>query len=83
MKEVKIVERSPSPEKYNKLRELVGWHSLDIESTKSALSKSLFSVSAIIDGKVIGFGRVIGDGIYFYIQDVVISPEYQKKRSWA
>ena len=31
------------------------------------------------ESKAIGMGRIIGDGaIYFYIQDIVVTPEYQK-----
>lgn len=34
----------------------------------------------IIDGKIIGMGRIIGDGArIFYIQDVVIHPNFQGK----
>lgn len=76
---VKVIEKIPTPEKYNELRKLVGWHSLDIGRARSSLNKSLFSVCAIVDEDIIGFGRVVGDGIYFYIQDVVIDPKYQKQ----
>jgi len=31
-----------------------------------------------LDGKLIGMARVVGDGfMYFYIQDVIIDPDYQ------
>ena len=40
----------------------------------------IFSICISDHDKVIGIGRVIGDGaIYFYIQDVIVLPEYQGK----
>jgi GNAT superfamily N-acetyltransferase len=30
------------------------------------------------DGKIIGMGRIVGDGsIYFYLQDVIVMPSYR------
>jgi GNAT superfamily N-acetyltransferase len=40
----------------------------------------LFSISVYDDAKAVGCGRVIGDGLlYFYIQDIIVNPEYHKK----
>lgn len=45
-----------------------------------ALKNSLFSVVAVEHDTVVGFGRIIGDGgLYFYIQDLIIHPEFQTK----
>jgi len=76
-KEIKIVTKTPTPKQYNNLRKAVGWHCLEYERTEKALNKSLFSVCAIANKKVIGFGRIVGDGIYFYIQDVIVEPKHQ------
>ena len=47
---------------------------------KHGLHNSLFSVYVIFENEVVGCGRVIGDGgIYFYIQDVIVLPEFQGK----
>ena len=75
-----LVERSPTAEEYQKLREAVGWENVDIEATEIGLCNSLFSVCVIFEDEVIGCGRVIGDGgIYFYIQDVIVLPAFQEK----
>ncbi len=75
-----LVERSPTAEEYQKLREAVGWGNVDVEATEIGLHNSLFSVCVIFENEVIGCGRVIGDsGIYFYIQDVIVLPEFQGK----
>lgn len=47
---------------------------------KKALKNDLYSVCVFDENNLIGIGRVIGDGgIYFYIQDVIVHPDYQGK----
>ena len=77
-----LVKRNPTLEEYQRLCRAVGWEEGDIEPKRIeiALRNSLFSVCVILENKVIGCGRIIGDGgIYFYIQDIIVSPEYQRK----
>ncbi len=75
-----LVERSPTIEEYLILRKSVGWEEIDIEGVEIALQNSLFSVCILYKDKVIGCGRVVGDGgIYFYVQDVIVLPEFQRK----
>lgn len=77
---VKIEYRSPTLSEYKKLRGLVGWRETDENATDMALTNSLFSAVAVERETVIGFGRVVGDGgLYFYIQDLIIHPEFQNK----
>jgi GNAT superfamily N-acetyltransferase len=73
-----LVERPPTVEEYQRLREAVGWESVDAEATETGLRNALFSVCLIHKDEVIGCGRVVGDGgIYFYIQDIIVLPELQ------
>jgi ribosomal protein S18 acetylase RimI-like enzyme len=73
-----LVERSPTVEEYHRLCRAVGWEHVDDEATEMGLRSALFSVCMIHKDQVIGCGRVIGDGgIYFYIQDVIVLPEFQ------
>jgi ribosomal protein S18 acetylase RimI-like enzyme len=75
-----IEHRSPTVGEYTRLRGLVGWRETDENATDMALKNSLFSVVAVEHHTVIGFGRIIGDGgLYFYIQDLIIHPEFQTK----
>lgn len=77
---MQIEYRSPTVIEYTKLRNLVGWWEVDENATGKALENSLFSVVATEHGTIIGFGRIIGDGgLYFYIQDLIIHPEFQAK----
>jgi len=77
-----IKERLPSCIEYKKMCESVGWGEI---INFSVAEKSLNnSVSGVVvedeNGNVIGMGRIVGDGaIYFYIQDIVVSPKHQKK----
>ncbi len=74
-----IEKRSPTVPEYIKLREAVGWSKTPENITICALENSLFSVCVIADRETIGLGRVVGDGgLYFYIQDVIVMPRYQR-----
>jgi len=46
----------------------------------TCLKGSLYGVCLYDQGTLIGFSRLVGDGVlYFYIADVVISPTYKGK----
>jgi GNAT superfamily N-acetyltransferase len=78
--EYQVIERIPTVEEYLALREAVGWERLDEQITARALANALFTVCILHNGKVIGCGRIIGDGgLYFYIQNIMVLPAYQGK----
>lgn len=71
---------APSATDFVQLRSKVGWGELDINLAKVSLKSSLFHVSIYNENQLIGMGRVVGDGaMYFYIQDVIVTPSYQKQ----
>ena len=75
-----LVERSPTLEEYRRLRRAVGWGDVETGAIEVGLRNSLFSVCIVLANEVIGCGRVIGDGgVYFYIQDIIVLPEFQGK----
>jgi len=75
-----LVERPPTLHEYQGLRKAVGWGDVDAEAIETGLKGALFSVCVVLGDRVIGCGRVIGDGgIYFYINDVIVLPEFQGK----
>lgn len=50
------------------------------EQAKLALEHTLFRVSVFDYEEIVAMARVIGDmGLNYYIKDVVVKPEYQKK----
>ena len=80
MKDFDIVERAPTKDEYNRFRGLVGWHSIPSERALKGLNESLYVICIEKQGELVAFGRVVGDGyVYFYIQDVIVIPEYQNK----
>lgn len=73
-----ISDIAPTAKEYITLRCEVGWDNVDLVVVQKSLDSSLFHVSIRDDEKLIGMARVVGDGfMYFYIQDVVVTPEYQ------
>lgn len=76
-----IKENVNNIEEYNLLYNLVGWGSYDKEISRKALANTYYSVSVYDENKIIGYGRLIGDGICFiHIHDVMVIPEYQNKK---
>ena len=75
-----IKENVDNIDEFNYLYDVVGWGSYDKEISKKALKNNVYSISVYDEDQVIGYGRIIGDGyIFLYIQDVMVSPEYQGK----
>lgn len=69
---------SPSIDAFSLLRSKVGWGELDVKLAQTSLKNSLFHVTIYDKSQLIGMGRVVGDGaMYFYIQDVIVDPNYQ------
>ena len=69
-----------SAEDFIYLWETVWDETPSIEQVKLAMENTLFRVSVLDCGKLIGMARVIGDkGLDYYIKDVVVIPEYQRK----
>lgn len=66
-------------EEYCSLRESVGWLLFPKEQMEKALNNSVYTVIAVEDGKTVGMGRLLGDGMYYLMVDVVVCPAYQKK----
>lgn len=62
---------------YKSLRESVGWKNFSKEQAATAISNSTYVVTVINDDKAIAMGRLIGDGLYYLIVDVVVKPEFQ------
>ncbi|WP_433276947.1 GNAT family N-acetyltransferase [Pseudonocardia xinjiangensis] len=72
------VARAPLPEDYVRLRASVGWPSPDVEACARALGATVFGLTAHDEaGRAVGMGRVIGDGLYLVLVDVVVEPAVQ------
>lgn len=78
--EVKLINKQISAEDFIYLRKIVGWGSPDDkEVIKVGLKNTIYSICLELEDKVIGYGRIIGDGGFtFYFQDIIVLPEYQR-----
>lgn len=75
-----LVERAPTVNEFLELRAAVGWHAFERGVAAVALRHSLFAVCAEDKGRAIACGRVVGDaGAYFYVQDILVHPGYQRR----
>ena len=51
-----------------------------LEQTRLAMEHTLFRVSVFDGDQIVAMARVIGDmGLDYYIKDVIVRPEYQRK----
>lgn len=64
-------------EDYCKLRESAGWPVFS--NARKSLENSLYTIAAVQNNQTVGMGRLIGDGMYYMIADVVVHPDYQKQ----
>ncbi len=76
---MEYIENALHYEDYCKLRESVEWLPYAKEQTQKALANSLYTVIAVDDNQTIGMGRLIGDGVYYVIVDIVVHPNYHKQ----
>lgn len=80
MAHIEVSKLKPTPEEFAMLRSKVDWGETDLQLANLAIEHSLFHVTARENSKLIGMGRVVGDGaLFFYIQDLVVDPDYQRK----
>lgn len=68
-------------EEYLSLRASVGWRLPTAADAARGLENSLFGVCAVDADDTVAMARVVGDGsLFFYIQDLVVEPNYQGRR---
>ncbi|AYA75950.1 GNAT family N-acetyltransferase [Bacillus sp. Y1] len=79
--EIELDELSPAKEDFIKLHQTTGWNAKGLytyDQLYTAICNSWYSISIYHNRKLIGFGRIISDGIYqTLICDVMVHPEYQ------
>ncbi len=69
---------APSVEDFIQFRADCGWGRISDEQGQKALQNSLHAICAFDLDKMIGFGRLIGDGaLNYYVQDLIVGPEYR------
>lgn len=69
-----------SYEDYSRLRESVGWENSAKIQAETALQNSLYTVAVTENTETIAMGRLIGDGQYYIIVDVIVHPAFQRQK---
>ncbi len=80
-------ETNPPQEDYYRLFLTTGWnekYQMSADDLAAAISQSWYVVSAYDADRLVGYGRVIADGIHHaLIVDMIVDPEYQGKQIGA
>jgi GNAT superfamily N-acetyltransferase len=80
MCEVFVNKRIPTAKEYLKFRKAVNWKLIDEEIAGQILEGSLFGVCIELKSEAVAMGRLVWDGgTAFYIHDIIVLPEHQKK----
>ena len=75
---VELIERFPGAEDYCRMRAEAGMAPRTDEAARRGLPNTLYGVSLLRDGEVVGMGRVIGDGgCFFVVVDIAVAPALQ------
>jgi len=75
-----ILEENISVNEFWDIMESVGFKTYSKNQAEKALKNTMYVVKAIVDGKAVGMGRVVGDfSIVCCLTDVCVRPEYQGK----
>ena len=72
-----IEYKFPTNEQFNELFCSVGWGTRDNEKINKHRDSSCFAVCVFDEDKIVGMARVVGDGSYYTVFDVVVKREYQ------
>ena len=74
------IEYSITIDEFLEMVESVGWNTYSRCQVEKALKNTMYMVKAIVDDKVVGIGRVVGDfSIVCCLSDICVRPEYQKQ----
>lgn len=77
---IQVVYGAPPADDYVSLRLRSGMGNKDLKRSEIALKNSLFIVALYDEEKLIGFGRVVGDGgITYVVSDIMVDKDYQRR----
>src|SRR5215475_2631898 len=73
MATLELAEKSPTAAEYIDFRAKVGWGNIDEATATRSLKASTYSVTLRQDGNLVGFARVMGDGVlFFFLAEVIV-----------
>jgi ribosomal protein S18 acetylase RimI-like enzyme len=73
-----LIEFFPQAKAYVRIRQAAGLSLVSYQAAVRGLPNTLFGVSILLGEKVVGMGRVIGDGgCLYHVVDIAVIPEHQ------
>jgi GNAT superfamily N-acetyltransferase len=78
--DITLVERFPDADTYRRMRVEAGLSPKTAEAARRGLANTLYGVSLVREGEIVGMGRIIGDnGTVFTVVDIAVAPALQGK----
>jgi GNAT superfamily N-acetyltransferase len=70
---------TPAVDDYLRLRRVAGLTPRSMAAAEKGLPNTVAGVVIRKDGRAVGMGRLIGDGLFYQVVDIAVEPEHQKK----
>ena len=78
MDDIALSQGRPGIAEFIDLRRRTGWGAIDEATARQTLAATAFSVCLRQGQRLVGFARVIGDGVlYFFLTDLVVDPAFR------
>lgn len=78
--EIRYLSDALTAESFARLRNQAGWGIITLAQAQKAVSNTPFSIAALDGETAVGMGRLVGDGaLIWYVQDLIVLPEYQNR----
>ena len=75
-----IDESLPGADEYRALRVDAGLSPKTAEAAERGLAGSLYGVCLRVNGRLVGMGRIVGDGgLNYEVVDIAVHPDYQRQ----
>ena len=76
--DIVLVERFPGVEDYRRMRIATGLSDKSVEAATRGLDNTIYGVSLLRNGAVVGMGRIVGDdGCFYFVVDIAVDPGLQ------
>lgn len=76
----RIENRCIAPATFNQLRQLAGWGALDEKMVEAGLRNSVQCWCALTGDEVVGFVRLVGDGVLnLSVEELLVHPDHRRR----
>lgn len=77
---MRIIYNALTATEYLEMHKLVNFYPYEYNDVRLALEKDIINIKIYSKDKLVGIGRVVGDGrIVFFLKDIIVHPEFQNK----